>query len=155
MKKYMIEALKEAHTAAKKGEVPVGAVIVKDGQIISRAHNLTETLNDPTAHAEMLAIRQAGAESGWSRLKGCEMYVTLEPCAMCAGAIVWARIEKLYIGTMDPKAGACGSVMNIVQNEKLNHRVEIKQGIMKEECAALLREFFVQRRKNNKKQMEE
>lgn len=151
----MIEALKEAHTAAEKGEVPVGAVIVKDGQIISRAHNLTETSNDPTAHAEMLAIREGAGKAGWSRLTGCEMYVTLEPCAMCAGAIVWARIEKLYIGTMDPKAGACGSVMNIVQNEKLNHRVEIKQGIMKDECAALLREFFAQRRKNNKKQMEE
>lgn len=146
----MEQALAEAHIAAENGEVPVGAVIVRDGEIISRAHNLTETLNDPTAHAEMLAIREAAGKTGWSRLTGCSMYVTLEPCAMCAGAMVWARLDKVYIGTMDPKAGARGSVMNILQSEKLNHRVEIESGIMKEECAAVLKDFFAQRRTNNK-----
>lgn len=149
MKKYMEEAIRQAALAAQSGEVPVGCVIEKDGEIIARAHNLTETMNDPTAHAEILAIRQAAKHQGWQRLTGCNMYVTLEPCAMCAGAIVWARIEKIYIGAMDPKAGACGSVMNIAQNEKLNHRAEIESGIMEEECSEMLRRFFAQRRKKN------
>lgn len=149
MKKYMEEAIRQAALAAQMGEVPVGCVIEKDGEIIARAHNLTETMNDPTAHAEILAIRQAAEHQGWQRLTGCSMYVTLEPCAMCAGAIVWARIEKVYIGAMDPKAGACGSVMNIAQNGKLNHRAEIESGIMEEECSEMLKEFFAQRRKKN------
>lgn len=145
----MLEAIKEAQKAKDMGEIPVGAVIEKDGQIIGRGHNLTETQKDPTAHAEIMAIRQAskllGETLGWRRLTGCSMYVTMEPCAMCAGAIVWARIEKLHIGTMDPKAGACGSVFNIVQEEKLNHQVEIipeEDGLIREECAEIIRSFF-------------
>jgi tRNA(adenine34) deaminase len=148
MKKYMEEAFRQAEKAAEKGEVPVGCVIEKDGEIIAYAHNLTETLKDPTAHAEILAIREAAGRQGWPRLSGCNMYVTLEPCAMCAGAIVWARIDKLYIGAMDPKAGACGSVMNIAQCGKLNHRVEIESGLMQEECSKILKDFFAMRRKN-------
>lgn len=146
MKKYMKEALKEAQMAGEKGEVPVGCVIVENGEIIGRGHNLTEHLNDPTAHAEILAIRQAAEKRGWARLTGCEMYVTLEPCAMCAGAIVWARLDRLHFGAADPKAGACGSVMNIVQNEKLNHTVEIEEGMLQEECAKVLKDFFAARR---------
>jgi tRNA(adenine34) deaminase len=152
MEKYMTAALKEAQSAAAAGEVPVGAVIEKDGEIIARAHNLTETLKDPTAHAEMLAIRQAAEYCGYSRLCGCNMYVTLEPCSMCAGAIVWARIDKVIIGTMDPKAGACGSVTNIVQNEKLNHRAQVESGIMQEECSRILKDFFAERRKKQQKE---
>ena len=107
--KYMKEALREAEIAGSLGEVPIGAVIVRDGEIIARGHNLTETTHDPTAHAEMIAIRQAAQKLGGWRLPGCEMYVTCEPCTMCAGALVWSRMEKLHIATMDPKAGACGS----------------------------------------------
>ena len=142
MNKYMQEALKEAEKAALEGEVPVGAVIVKDGEIIARGHNQNETLKDPTAHAEIMALRQAGAVLGGWRLPGCEMYVTVEPCSMCAGAIVWARIQKLYIGAMDPKAGACGSVFNIPQEQKLNHYVEIETGIMEQECSRIMKDFF-------------
>ena len=138
----MQEALDQAQEAAEAGEVPVGAVIVRDGQIIAKAHNMTEQMKDPTAHAEILAIRQAAKALGGWRLTGCQMFVTTEPCSMCAGAIVWARIEKLYIGTMDPKAGACGSVFNIPQEEKLNHRVEIENGLMEEECSQLMKTFF-------------
>lgn len=146
MDKYMKEALEEAKKAFELGEVPVGAVIVKDDQIISRAHNLTETMKDPTAHAEMLAIRKAAEALGGWRLIGCSMYVTLEPCSMCAGAIVWSRIEHLHIGALDPKAGACGSVLNIVDNEKLNHRVHVEHGIMEEECSQILKKFFAELR---------
>ena len=142
MNKYMQEALEEAKKAALEGEVPVGAVIVKDGEIIARGHNRNVSLKDPTAHAEILALRQAGANLGGWRLPGCEMYVTVEPCSMCAGAIVWARIQKLYIGAMDPKAGACGSVFNIPQEQKLNHHVEIETGIMEQECSSIMKDFF-------------
>lgn len=138
----MNEALKEALKAYDKGEVPVGAVIVRDGEIIGRGHNLTETGNDPTLHAEMIAIREAAKKLGGWRLTDCSMYVTLEPCSMCAGALVWSRMEKLFIGAMDPKAGACGSVLDIVRNEKLNHRIEIETGIMEEECSELIKRFF-------------
>ena len=134
--------MKEAEKAALEGEVPVGAVIVKDGEIIARGHNQNETLKDPTAHAEVMALRQAGAVLGGWRLPGCEMYVTVEPCSMCAGAIVWARIQKLYIGAMDSKAGACGSVFNIPQEQKLNHYVEIETGIMEQECSRIMKDFF-------------
>lgn len=147
----MEEALKEAQIAALQGEVPVGAVIEKDGRIIGRGHNRTEQDNDPTAHAEMIAIRQAAGEVGWARLTGCNMYVTLEPCPMCAGAIVWARIDNLHIGVMDHKAGACGSVMNIVENERLNHSVCVSNGLMAHECSKTLKDFFAERR-NAKKQ---
>lgn len=138
----MEEALAEAAIAAELGEIPVGAVIVKDGRIIARGHNMTETRKDPTAHAEMLAIREAAAVLGGWRLIGCEMYVTMEPCSMCAGALVWSRMEKLHIGAMDPKGGACGSIYNIVMNERLNHRMEVETGIMAEECSRIVKEFF-------------
>ena len=138
----MNEALAEARHAFDIGEVPIGAVIVKDGEIIARGHNLTETQKDPTAHAEMIAIREATERLGSTRLTGCSMYVTVEPCSMCAGALVWARMEKLYIGTMDKKAGACGSVFDIVDNPKLNHRIIVEAGIMEEECKAIMQEFF-------------
>lgn len=143
----MQEALEEAKKAAAAGEVPIGAVIVKNGEIIGRGHNLTETSKDPTAHAEMIAIRQAAAHlNGW-RLLGCSMFVTAEPCSMCAGAIVWSRIDKLYIGTMDSKTGACGSVFNIPQEKKLNHFVEIETGLLQEECSCIMKDFFKQLRK--------
>ena len=142
MKKFMEEAFQEARKAAAEGEVPVGAVIVREGEIIARAHNKTGQDKDPTAHAEMLAIREAAKHLGGWRLTGCSMFVTTEPCSMCAGAIVWSRIEKLYIGTMDPKAGACGSLMNIPQDSRLNHYVEIETGLMREECAGLMKDFF-------------
>lgn len=148
MKNFMEEALIEAAKAAEAGEVPVGAVIVRDGKIISRAHNMTEQAKDPTAHAEILAIRKATQALGGWRLTGCSMFVTAEPCSMCAGAIVWARIKKLYIGTMDPKSGACGSVLNIPQTEKLNHHVEIETGIMQEQCSEIMKEFFRKIRQN-------
>ncbi len=138
----MEEAFREACKAAAEGEVPIGAVIVRDGEIIARAHNRTEQDKDPTAHAEMLAIREAAKHLGGWRLIGCSIFVTTEPCSMCAGAIVWSRIEKLYIGTMDPKAGACGSLMNIPQDSRLNHHVEIETGLMREECAGLMKDFF-------------
>lgn len=118
------------------------SVIVKRWNIVGRGYNLTETAKDPTAHAEIKAIRQAAKNLGGWRLLGCEMYVTAEPCAMCAGAIVWARIDTVHIGTMDPKAGACGSVFNILQEEKLNHKVNIQTGLMQEECSKILKEFL-------------
>lgn len=147
MRKYMEEALNEAKKAYDLGEVPIGAIIEKDGIIVGRGHNLTETTKDPTAHAEMIALRQAAQTLGGWRLLGCNMYVTTEPCSMCAGAIVWARIEKLYIGTMDPKGGACGSVFNIPQEPRLNHYVEIETGIMQQECQDILKTFFKELRK--------
>lgn len=142
MKRFMEEALVEAKKAFELGEVPVGAVIVKDGEIIARAHNLTETSKDPTAHAEVLAIKKAAEVLGGWRLLGCSMYVTLEPCSMCAGALVWSRMENLFIGARDPKTGACGSVFNIVESGKLNHNVNVEYGLMEEECSGLLKEFF-------------
>ena len=155
MEKFMKEALKEAEKAAAMGEVPIGAVVVKDGIIIGRGHNKTETAKDPTAHAEMEAIRAASAVLGGWRLLGCDMYVTAEPCSMCAGAIVWSRIENLYIGTMDPKAGACGSVFNIVQEDKLNHQVNVTTGILQEECSRLLKDFFRSLRRTRDQKPEE
>lgn len=143
----MEEALGEARAALELDEVPVGAVIVRDGEIIGRGHNRTRTDSDPTAHGEMIAIRQAAKRLGSWRLTGCTMYVTLEPCSMCAGAIVWARIDRLVIGAMDPKAGACGSVFNIPQEEKLNHFVDVETGVMQEECSVLLSDFFKELRK--------
>ena len=147
--------MKEAEKAAAMGEVPIGAVVVKDGIIIGRGHNKTETAKDPTAHAEMEAIRAASAVLGGWRLLGCDMYVTAEPCSMCAGAIVWSRIENLYIGTMDPKAGACGSVFNIVQEDKLNHQVNVTTGILQEECSRLLKDFFRSLRRTRDQKPEE
>ena len=146
----MKEALIEARKAYMLGEVPIGAVIVKDGQVIARGHNLTDTSKDPTAHAEMIAIRAAAkALNGW-RLPGCSLYVTVEPCSMCAGAMVWARIENLYIGAMDPKAGACGSVFNIAEEDRLNHRIHVERGILEDECSSIMKEFFRELRRKNK-----
>ncbi len=138
----MWEALAEAQRARDMGEVPVGAVIVHAGRIIGRGCNRTKTDGDPTAHAEMIAIRQAAAALGGWRLLECEMYVTTEPCCMCAGAIVLARIEKLYIGTMEPKSGACGSLYDIVRDDRLNHRVEVETGLLQAQCSEMLVSFF-------------
>jgi len=139
---FMRRALLEAKKAYLKGEVPVGAVIVADGQVVARAHNRKEELHDPTAHAEMLAIREAASRLASWRLLGATIYVTLEPCAMCAGALVLARVQRLVYGAPDPKAGAAGSVTNLVQHEALNHRLEVTGGVLQEECAALLQQFF-------------
>ena len=154
--KFMKEALKEAKKAYNKLEVPVGAVIVKDGQIIARAHNLKETKYDTTKHAEILAIQKASKKLNSWRLIDCEMYVTLEPCSMCAGALIQARIRKVYIGTEDTKTGACGSVLNLLEDYKFNHKVEIEKGILKKECENILKEFFKKLRikKRDKKQQE-
>ena len=148
-------ALEEAQKAKALGEVPIGAIVVKDKEVVGRGHNKTETKKDPTAHAEMEAIRDAAQRLGGWRLIGCDLYVTCEPCAMCAGAIVWSRIENLYIGTMDPKAGACGSVFNIVQEEKLNHNVNIQIGILQEECSKILKDFFRDLRKTKEQKLED
>lgn len=147
---YMKEALIEAKKALSIDEIPIGAVIVKDGEIVGRGHNCAETALDPTCHAEILAIKDACKNLGVWRLSGCSMYVTTEPCSMCAGAIVLARIDKLFIGTEDPKAGACGSLFNIPNDPRLNHRVEIERGILKEECSILLKDFFKELRKKHK-----
>ena len=140
--KFMKEALKEAKKAYGKLEVPVGAIIVRDRKIIARAHNLKETKKDTTKHAEILAIQKASRKLESWRLLDCEMYVTLEPCSMCAGAIINARIKKLYIGALDEKTGAVGSVFNLFEDYKFNHNVEVEQGIMKEECEKILKDFF-------------
>ena len=148
-------ALEEAQKAGDIGEVPIGAIVVKDDIVVGRGFNKTETSKDPTAHAEMEAIRMAAKTLGGWRLIGCDLYVTCEPCSMCAGAIVWSRIENLYIGTMDPKAGACGSVFNIVQEEKLNHNVNIEIGILQEECSKILKDFFKNLRKTKEQNLED
>ena len=140
--KYMKEALKEAKKAYEKLEIPVGAVIVKNGEIIARAHNVKEEKNDTTKHAEILAIQKASKKLKAWRLNDCEMYVTLEPCPMCAGALIQARIKKVYIGASDEKTGACGSVLNLLEDYKFNHQVEIEKGICKEECVKILKDFF-------------
>jgi tRNA(adenine34) deaminase len=145
--RYMREALREAEKAAEAGEVPVGCVIVHGGRIIARAHNQRERLNDPTAHAEMLALTQAAAERGDWRLDDAVLYVTLEPCVMCAGALVLARLERVVYGAADPKAGACGSLYDIVRDARLNHRVEVIPGVLAEPCGAILKGFFVERRR--------
>ena len=152
---YMEEALKEARLAGEAGEVPIGAVIVKDGIIVGRGRNCVETTGDPTNHAEILAIKDACRALGAWRLSGCDMYVTLEPCSMCAGAIVLARIERLFIGTPDPKSGACVSLNNITTDERLNHRVELSVGLMQEDCSRVLKDFFRELRKRPKKDLEE
>ena len=140
--KFMKIALKEARKAYNKLEVPVGAVIVKDGQVIAKAYNIKETKKDTTKHAEILAIQKASKKIESWRLLDCEMYVTLEPCSMCAGALINSRIKKVYIGTMDYKTGACGSVLNLLEDYKFNHKVEIETGILKEECEGILKDFF-------------
>ncbi len=142
----MTAALAEARAALEHDDVPIGAVVVRDGVIIARAHNQRELLNDPTAHAEIIALTQAAASVGSWRLTGCTLFVTLEPCVMCAGAIVLARLARLVYGAVDPKAGACESLYNIVQDTRLNHRVPMTTGVLAEDCGAILREFFRGRR---------
>ena len=144
---FMREALAEAQLAYDLGETPIGAVIVRDGDIIARAHNLRESQRDATAHAELLAIRQANQILGGWRLTRCSLYVTLEPCPMCAGAIVQARIPQVVFAAHDKKAGACGSLMDLVRDERLNHQVELTSGILANESSQLLSRFFVELRR--------
>ena len=144
--RYMSEALKEAVKAFEADDVPVGAVIVHKGRIIGRAHNQIKLLKDPTAHAEIIAITQAAAYFNNERLPDTTMYVTIEPCAMCAGAMVLGRIKRLVYGAPDPKTGACGSVLNITDNNKLNHRIKTEKGILASESSSLLKEFFKKKR---------
>ena len=139
-------ALKEAERALEAGEVPIGAVVVRDGVIVGRGHNQVERLGDPTAHAELLALTAACEAVGSKFLDGCTLYVTLEPCPMCAGAIVWARVSKLVFGAFDEKAGACGTLYTIQDDPRLNHRIETLSGVEAEASADLLRQFFRQRR---------
>jgi tRNA(adenine34) deaminase len=139
-------ALDEARTAAERGEVPIGAVLVHDGEIIARAHNRTLTDNDPTAHAEMVAIRAAAQTIGNHRLNGTSLYVTVEPCAMCAGALIQARVARLIYGCAEQKGGAVRTCFQILAHPAVNHRVEVISGLLAEECAAVLQEFFAQRR---------
>ena len=152
--KFMKESLKEAKKACDKLEVPVGAVIVKDGKIIARAHNLKETKFDTTKHAEILAIQKASRKLNSWRLLDCEMYVTLEPCSMCAGALINSRIKKVYIGTNDEKTGSVGSVFNLLEDYTFNHKVEFESGILKEECENMLKDFFKKLRKIKKNKSE-
>ncbi len=140
--RWMEYAIKEAEQALRRKEVPIGAVIIHENRIIGRGYNQIESLQDPTAHAEMIAITAAATHIGSRRLEDCTLFVTLEPCAMCAGAIVLARVPRLVFGAYDPKAGSCGTLYNIVQDARLNHRVELTGGIRAEQCAALLKEFF-------------
>ncbi len=145
-------ALNAAQQAYEEGEVPVGAVIFHNDRLIAKAWNQREGLNDPTAHAEILAITQASAELESWRLEDCTMYVTLEPCAMCAGAIILARIPRVIFGAADPKAGACGSVLDIIGCNKLNHNPQIISGLRAEDCSSILKSFFIERRRQKKNQ---
>ncbi len=145
-KQYMRLAIEQAGIAEENGDVPIGAVIVYEDQIIGKAYNQREQLKDPTAHAEIIALTQAAAFLGSWRLNGCAMYVTLEPCPMCAGALVLARMDRLVFGCNDPKAGACGSLYDIVHDGRLNHRLEVKTGVLADECGKLLQDFFQKKR---------
>lgn len=147
---FMGEALRQARAAYESGEVPVGAVVVRNGQIIARAHNQVELLKDATAHAEMLALTQAQAAIGDWRLTDCTVYVTKEPCPMCAGALVHTRVRRLVYGVADTKAGAAGSALNLLQFPSLNHKCEITGGVRESECKALLQEFFAEQRRDEK-----
>jgi len=143
---FMKLALQEAAKAAHLGEVPIGAVLVKDGSVLAADHNRREQLSDATAHAELLVIRKSGQLLGGWRLTGTTLYVTLEPCPMCAGALVQARVERLVFGAADPKGGAAGTLYDIVRDERLNHRLQVTPGVLEEECALQLRHFFRNRR---------
>ena len=144
--RWMEIALEEARLAASRGEVPVGAVVVCGGELVAREHNRTREAADPTAHAELRALREAAAKHNDWRLTDCTLYVTLEPCAMCAGAIVLARIERLVFAAHDPKAGMCGSLGNLVQDERLNHWVAVESGVLADEAGELIRRFFREKR---------
>ena len=149
--KYMSQALKEAKKAYEKDEIPVGAIIVKNNKIIARAHNLKESKENAICHAEILAIQKACKKLNSWRLNDCQMYVTLEPCSMCAGALINSRIDKVYIGTLDKKTGACGSKLNLLNDYKFNHKVEIEKNILKEDCEKILKDFFENLRKRKKR----
>jgi tRNA(adenine34) deaminase len=146
MREYMRLALEEARKAKEMDEVPVGAVIIKDGEVIARGHNHREHSQDPTAHGEIIAIREAARVLGTWRLTGCHLYVTLEPCPMCAGAILQSRIARLVFGAYDEKAGCCGTLYNLPEDPAFNHRVEVFGGILEEECRQLLTDFFRKKR---------
>ena len=143
---FLREAIAEAQLAGRSAEVPVGAIIVRDGQVVGRGRNAVISSSDPTAHAEIVALRAAGLALGNYRLEHCVLYSTLEPCAMCAGAILHARIRRLVYAAPDPKAGACGSALEVLNHPRLNHRVEVTSGLLAEECSALLTDFFRARR---------
>ncbi|WP_018150883.1 tRNA adenosine(34) deaminase TadA [Leeia oryzae] len=147
---WMLAAIECAQKAAELGEVPVGAVVVKDGEIIGRGYNQPISRHDPTAHAEVMALRQAARLLGNYRLVGCELYVTLEPCAMCSGAIQHARLAKVVYGASDPKTGACGSVLDLFAHPQLNHHTTVERGVMADECVQLLKDFFARRRAEQK-----
>jgi len=144
--RFMRRALREAERGAREGEVPVGAVLVREGRVLARAHNRPIHLHDPSAHAEILALRRAARKLANYRLEGCDLYVTIEPCAMCAGAIVQARLRRTVFGARDPKAGASGSVLRVLNHPKLNHQVEVVSGILATDCALVIQEFFRKRR---------
>jgi tRNA(adenine34) deaminase len=143
----MRQAIAQAHNAWALGEVPVGAVVVKDGQVIATGFNQPIGTHDPTAHAEIMALRAAASIIGNYRLPGCELYVTLEPCAMCSGAMMHARLARVVFGAADPKTGACGSIVDLFSQQKLNHHTEVTGGVLADECSALLKEFFADRRR--------
>jgi tRNA(adenine34) deaminase len=143
---FMRLAIREAEEAPAHDDVPIGAIVVRDGEVIGAGHNERELRQDPTAHAEVLALREAARRAGSWRVLESVLYVTLEPCAMCAGAIVLARVPRVVYGTDDPKAGACGSVLDVTAEPRLNHRPDVAGGLLREECAALLRDFFAARR---------
>lgn len=143
----MKEALIEAEKALEKDEVPIGAVVVKDSKIIGRGHNLRETKKDPTLHAEILAIRDAAKTLGGWRLSGCDIYVTIEPCPMCAGAILQARLDTVVFGARDPKAGCAGSLYNILTDNRFNHRTQVVEGVLKDQCSRIIKDYFKGKRK--------
>lgn len=146
--KYMKEAIKQAKKAWILNEVPIGCVIVHEGKIVGRGYNRRNTDKSTLAHAEIIAIKKASKRLGDWRLEGCTLYVTLEPCQMCAGAIVQARIDRVVIGSMNPKAGCCGSILNLLEEERFNHQVDITRGVLEEECSAMLTDFFRELRRN-------
>lgn len=150
---YMNEALKEAQRAFEADEVPIGAVAVYKNQIIGRGHNRTEHLQDPTAHAEIIAITAAANALGSWRLENVDVYTTVEPCIMCAGALVLARVKRIFFGARDEKFGGCGSIFNIVNEQKLNHQIEITEGLLKEQAVSLMKRFFEKKRKDSSRQL--
>lgn len=150
--KYMKEAIRQAKKAWKLGEVPIGCIIVFDGKVVGRGYNRRTIDKNTLAHAELQAIRRAGKKMGDWRLDGCTMYVTLEPCQMCAGAVIQARIKRVVVGCMNPKAGCAGSILNLLQVERFNHQAELTTGVLGEECSQMMKEFFRELREKQKKQ---
>lgn len=146
---FMRHAFTLAEDAKDAGEIPIGAIIVKDNRIVGRGYNQTELLKDATAHAEMIAISAASATLANKYLEGCTLYVTLEPCPMCAGALVWSKIDRIVVGASDPKSGACGSIFNLSSNNKLNHQVEVIQGVLEQDCEWILKQFFAEKRSSS------